>query len=140
MKKIIDLKTIIAMIGIIVPIIIFAITKKTKELSFKNVAINELVSEESLTDESISVYFDNKRIFNLYSVSCILSNSGNVPIVKEDLINGLKISFPDSVKILKYSIIKNPQNISLIDTSVSKGDLWILPDLLNPVSASTVED
>jgi len=132
MKKKFDLKTIIALIGIIVPIIIFAIMKKTKELSFKNVAINELVSGENITDESITVYFDNERIFNLYSVSSILSNSGNVPILKEDFVNGLTLSFHDSVKILKYSIIKNPKNITLVNTSINKSDFMLLPDLLNP--------
>lgn len=132
MKTFFDVKTIIAILGIVVSIVIFSVTKKTKELSFKNIAINELVSEKDITDESISVFFDNKRIFNLYSVSSILSNSGNVPILKEDFVRGLEISFPDSVIILKYSILKNPKNITIIDTSITKNTFSILPDLLNP--------
>lgn len=132
MKKIFDYRTVIAIIAIAVPIIIFVVSKKIKELSFKNIAITELISEKDITDESIKVYFDDERVYNLYSVSCVLSNSGNLPVLKSDYTNRLDIQFPDSIKILKYSFKENPESIVIYDTIIVNNKFSILPDLLNP--------
>lgn len=131
MKKILDFKTLIAIIGIIIPIVFFVKTQKVKELSFKNIALTELVSEKDITDEAIKVYFDDTRVLNLYSVSCLLTNSGNEPITKSDFTNEFIISFPDSVKILKYSIKTNPVGINILECSIADNEFKILPDLLN---------
>lgn len=132
MKKIFDFKTLIAIIGIIMPIVFFVLSKNVKELSFKNVAINELVSKKDITDESIKVYFDQERVFNLYSITCILSNTGNVPITGTDFTNRFIIQFPDSLKILKYSFKKNPESINITEKTLNGPTFIILPDLLNP--------
>jgi hypothetical protein len=132
MNKVFDLKTLIAVASIILTIVIFFISKKIKELSFKNVAITELVAGENLKDESIKVYFDDVRIFNLYSISCLLSNSGNQPITKSDFVDGFEIQFPDSLKILKCSFKTYPENIKITDITNNKSSISVLPDLLNP--------
>ncbi|WP_075590854.1 hypothetical protein [Labilibacter marinus] len=132
MKKIFDFKTLIALSGIILPIVIFILSKNVKEISFKNVAMTELVSEQNISDESIQVFFDKQQVFNLYSISCLISNSGNIPITQSEYIDGLKIEFPDSVTILKYSIKSIPNNISITRVLESPNILQIQPDLLNP--------
>lgn len=133
MNKIFDLKTLIAIISIVLTLVLFVVSKNVKELSFKNVAITELVSEKDITtDESIKVFFDEEQIFNLYSISCILSNSGNLPIIKEDFTNAFIIQFPDSVKILKFSIKVNPENITILDPKIDICKFSMFPDLLNP--------
>ncbi|NOZ83899.1 MAG: hypothetical protein GXP60_03680 [Epsilonproteobacteria bacterium] len=132
MRKIIDFKTILVIIGLVIPIFLFLNSKSIKELSFKNIAITELVSEKDITDDAIKVYFDNVRVFNLYSVSCLLVNSGNQPVTKNDFSDYFRISFPDSVQILKYSIRKTPESIILVDTALETNNFNILPDLLNP--------
>ncbi len=132
MNRFLDFKTVLAILGITVPIIIFAISRKVKELSFKNIAITELVSDDDITDEAIQVFFDSKRVNNLYSISCIAKNTGNVPITKDDLIKNLKLTFPDSIKILKYSFALTPKTIEVADTFLVDNDFMISPDLLNP--------
>ena len=132
MKKLFDLKTLIAIIGITLPIVFFILSKKVKELSFKNVAINELVSKKDISDKSIKVFFDEQRVYNLYSISCVLYNSGDVPITKTDYTNKLIIQFPDSVIILKYSIKENPSTMIILDTILRGNRITLLPDLLNP--------
>lgn len=132
MKRFIDLKTLIAIISIAISIVLFVISKNIKELSFKNVAITELVSEKDISDESIKVFFDEEQIFNLYSISCVLNNSGNLPITKSDFADKFVIKFPDSLKILKYTIKTIPDNIVIIDTLKDGCKFSILPDLLNP--------
>ena len=132
MNKFLDFKTVLAILGIVVPIIIFAISRKVKELSFKNIAITELVSDDDITDEAIQVFFDNERVDNLYSISCVVKNTGNVPITKADLIKNLKLTFPDSIKILKYSLALTPNTIEVTDTLIVANDFIISPDLLNP--------
>jgi hypothetical protein len=132
MNKLIDLKTLIAIISIALTIVLFVISKNVKELSFKNVAITELVSGKNIKDESIKVFFDNEQIYNLYSISCILSNTGNLPITNVDYLNGFVIQFPDSLKILKYSLKMYPENISIRDINIDGSKISIYPDLLNP--------
>ncbi len=131
MKKIFDFKTLIAILGIVISIIFFVKSQKVKELSFKNIALTELVSEKDLTDEAIKVYFDNTPVLSLYSVSCILTNSGNVPITKSDFTKEFTIEFPDSVKILKSSLKTNPKGIQILRTSIENNKFQIEPDLLN---------
>ena len=131
MNKIFDFKTFLTIIGLAIPIIFFVKTQKVKELSFKNIAITELVSEKDITDEAIKVYFDDVRVLNLYSISCILTNSGNIPITNEDLTNGIVIEFPDSIQILKYSIKKNPSSIIISKSTIEDSKFKITPDLLN---------
>ncbi|MDO6759609.1 hypothetical protein Q4566_05295 [Tamlana sp. 2_MG-2023] len=132
MKKILDFKTLIAIIGIALPIILFIVSKDIKELSFKNIAVTELVSDKKISDESIKVFFDNEQVFNLYSISSVLTNTGNVPIINSELLNSLHVSFQDSVKILKYTINTKPSNIKLDKESQSNNTLILKPDLLNP--------
>jgi hypothetical protein len=132
MNKIFDLKALFALISIVLAIIFFVISRNVKELSFKNVAITELVSGKNIKDESIKVFFDKEQIFNLYSISCILSNSGNLPISGADYLNGFEIQFPDSVKILKYSLKMFPDNILNKEIKKNGSTISIFPDLLNP--------
>jgi hypothetical protein len=132
MKKVFDLKTFIAIISIAISVTFFVISKKVKEISFKNVAITELVSGNNIKDESIKVFFDDKRVYNLYSVSCVFSNSGNLPVTKADFTNGLVIQFPDSTKILKCSMKANPKTMVILDTLISGSKFSISTDLLNP--------
>ncbi|MFI1770207.1 hypothetical protein [Thalassobellus citreus] len=132
MKKIFDFKTLMTIIGIVLPIVLFIISKNVKELSFKNIAITELVSDKNISDESIKVFFDNEQVFNLYSISSILTNTGNVPILNSELLNSIHINFQDSVKVLKYSINTKPSNIKLNQELQSGNTLILKPDLLNP--------
>ena len=127
-----NIMKIAALLGVIIPFVIFLSTRKVKELTFKNVALTELVSDDKITDDAIKVFFEEERIYNLYSLSCLIRNTGNVPITADDLVYSITISFPNAVRVLKYSFFPIPHNIQIKGPFLNGKDFEILPDLLNP--------
>lgn len=83
---------ILGLLGIIVAIVLFALTEK-KELTLSIDSFISLVYKTTLKGTGISISFDSIMVDNLYKVNLSLTNTGNSAITSKDFIKEMSIEF-----------------------------------------------
>lgn len=126
---------IVSILGIIIPILW---EKYNTNIEVELQYLGSLTLIEKSNDlEKLQIIYDNTQISTISKKSFIFINTGNKPILKEDLIKLPTIIFDNSAKILDYSITrKSPNNLEVnfhIDSTSSR--LSIDFPLLNPDEA-----
>lgn len=130
-KTIFQYSNILALAGIAVAILLFLLADKKKELTLSIDSFISLVDKNNLNGSGIKVSFDSVNVDNLYKVNFSISNTGNTPITKNDLVENIKISFDSNAKLLKYMVSQNPSTIKTNDF-IKDNSIHLVPDLLNP--------
>jgi hypothetical protein len=131
MKTFFKYSNILALLGVVITVIVYFLTDKTKELTLSTNSFISLVDENSLSGSGIKVSFDSVPVTNLYKVNFSLINTGDLAITKSDLINKIRIKFDNKATLLKYEIKTIPNTI-IVDNQNLKNKIELNPDLLNP--------
>ncbi len=131
MKTFFKYSNILALLGVVITVIIYFLTDKTKELTLTTNSFISLVDKNSLSGSGIKVSFDSVPVTNLYKVNFSLVNTGDLAVTNSDLIDKIRIQFDSQATLLKYEIKAIPQTINISNQNL-KNQIEIIPDLLNP--------
>jgi len=131
LKNIFKFSNVIAIGGVVVTIFLFYVSEKKKELTLSVDSYISLLDKDRLSGSGIKIYFDSLSVNNLYKVNYSITNTGDVAITKNDLLNDFKISFDTTSVLLKYDIDKFPNSLKTNDKIINNS-ISLSPDLLNP--------
>lgn len=124
--------------AVVVPILLFLIESKEKELSYEILGRTELVGVH-LPSEEVSITYAGKRVSHLELISIKISNSGNIPIKREDFDRPLKIKFKEESEVFVVRVGPSfPDNLRPT-IKTEPGLVQITPLLLNPGDNYTIE-
>lgn len=125
------ISTVLAVLALLVPIIIFLFSTSKKAFDFEIRSRME-ITEDSISVDGLKITINEEVVENIYVYAVKISNSGSEPILKGDFEKPLSIYVSEDSSI--YSAKKKrtyPENLSL-DFKVKNNRLIILPMLLNP--------
>lgn len=132
-------KIIIPVLTLIIPIALYLVQKKEKELSYEILSASSIVDVNSPIGRNIQVFFSGKKLNKLEAVSVRIVNSGNVPIKRTDFERELQLSFGEKANVLMQRISEAfPENLSVEATGYGEKVL-VKPLLLNPSDQFTIE-
>lgn len=124
------LSTVISVLAVLVPIILYLLLLPGKSLEYEIVPKSELIGEEfPITDLELKIKGENVNRVMLYTLR--VSNSGSEPILKDDFERPISINVPDDTKIYMARLKKRrPENLTL-KYELNNNKLLIEPLLLN---------
>lgn len=137
-KGTLSISTFIALASVIVPIIIFFLQDKNKELSYEIIGFSEIANVNFASDK-LELTYDGKKINKLGLLSVRISNSGGVPIRHEDFERPILLKLGERPEILKSRMGQSlPTNLKPQLTTVGTA-VEVAPLLLNPGDNFIVE-
>jgi len=124
------LSTVLKVLAVLVPIIIYLLSLNEKSLEYVIVSRSELIGEElSIKDLELKIKGESVNKLMLYTFR--IRNSGSVPIKKDDFERPISINVPDDTKIYLARLKKKlPENLTL-KYEINNNKLLIEPLLLN---------
>jgi hypothetical protein len=124
------LSTVLKVLAVLVPIIIYLLSLNEKSLEYMIVSRSELIGEElSIKDLELKIKGESVNKLMLYTFR--IRNSGSVPIKKDDFERPISINVPDDTKIYLARLKKKlPENLTL-KYEINNNKLLIEPLLLN---------
>lgn len=128
MGNIIGVITLLA--TIIVPIVIYLISRNKKELSYE-VSSSTLLAENQEFRDKLKIYIDEKEITSdIYLVLLKIVNSGNIPIREEDFSEDINVHLEGELLQAELKE-KLPNNLTVkLDKEMSYFSLLIVKPLL----------
>ena len=128
---------VLSVLAIGTTIFIYYIQKQHKELSFEVISSTSLVNKAKEIGDKLKILYEDKPVNNIHLIVIRLTNSGNIPITKNDYENPLIFSFSSNVKLLEMDVIKSePDNIKA-ETKIFDNKAIISPSLLNQSDSIT---
>lgn len=117
----------LALLAIIVPIILYVLTRKKKKFSYDILSNNRITLHEDKVGEDLMILYNGEPVTKVYLNVIRLINNGNVEIKAEDFHEKIKINFGKSAYVLNTECIKG------IETTLNaEGNSVILePNLFN---------
>lgn len=124
------LSTVLAVLAVLVPIILYLLSLTGKSLEYEIVSRSELIGEEFPTkDLELKIKGESVNKVVLYTFR--ISNSGSEPIRKDDFERPISINVPGDTKIYLARLKKkHPENLTP-KYELSNNKLLIEPLLLN---------
>jgi hypothetical protein len=119
-------------LAIIVSIGVYFAQVQKKVISYEIISVSDLLNTEYSVSEDIKIFFSDKRVKKLFIASVRVTNSGDIPIKRDDFESNIKLDLGEKSEVLKVDIPeKNPPN--LIPKILSTANIVeIEPLLLNP--------
>ena len=131
-KKIIAIITILlAVLAVITPVL-WDVYMRKAALELHHLSSITLLDDPNI--EKLEIIYKGKSITNITKLSFLLKNSGKLPILREHIVEPIKISFSGIRKILDVNVSStNPDNLEL-HYNISEKEDYITIDfpLLNP--------
>ncbi|EMD1213029.1 hypothetical protein [Vibrio alginolyticus] len=128
------------LIGVVFPTLLFVFSpmwtslfESTKNLEYEPQYVIELSGRIAGLEKwsELEIKYDNVRLDNPHIVGIKLTNSGDVPIERQDFDSQLNIVFDKDAKVLGHKFVKvKPEEIELVSTSENH-QISINPTLLN---------
>ena len=131
--------TIVALVGVIVSIIGYAIQKKRKSLAYDIITATQLIGLSDDLDERIQVLFDNQPVNNIWLVLVRIFNDGNVPIQTSDYERPIEIAIRAPASVLYAEAVQAIPADLEIGIAHSEHSLTLSPTLLNPMDSITIK-
>lgn len=124
------LSTVLAVLAVLVPIILYLLSLPAKSLEYEIVSRSELIGEEfPINDLELKIKGESVNKVMLYTFR--ISNSGSEPILKDDFERPISINVPDDTKIYLARLKKKlPENLTL-KYELNNNKLLIEPLLFN---------
>ncbi len=124
---------IIGLVALIVSVVLYLFSRQRKLLAYEIVASEPLLTINEALTGAIKVIYDDKEVRDVHLLILRVSNSGNIPIRKEDFDLSLAFSF-DSAKVLSYKVLAtDPEGLpASLRPSGGKRGIVLNPLLLNP--------
>jgi hypothetical protein len=132
------ISVILPIAAVVVPILLFLIESKEKEISYEISGRTELVGVH-LPSEEVSITYAGKSVSHLELISIKISNSGNIPIKREDFDRPLKIKFKEESEVFVVRVGPSFPNNLRPTIKTEPGLVQITPLLLNPGDNYTIE-
>ena len=135
------LGSITVIVAIIVPIILYILSKRKKKLICKLFPSLSLVDVRTEVKDKIKIYYDEKLVENLSMTKVKIRNNGNLPIRKEDIIKPLEFNFGENLSVIDRRLIDTePEGITVKLESNNENNLIRCSfDLLNPGDELTLQ-
>lgn len=135
-------QVVIAIVGIFVAVFIYWKERKHKSLGYEVISISPLSSLNrdvlsSIQEVGLKVMFNDQVIPQAHFITVEFTNTGNVPIRKEDYDTPISLTFGEKTKILLANWRSEPKAIPLTGKIVSD-KIEINPTLLNSKDSFTV--
>lgn len=125
------LMLVVTVLGVVVPVIIFGITRETKGLVYEITGGGILLKGDILKTEEVKVVFGEDPLENLDFHLVKIANDGKVPIKRQDFDSPLTISYPKETRVLSAKLWKTtPQNLD-VKLSTTNNIVTVEPLLLN---------
>ena len=127
-------EVILGILAILLSIIAIIVTIKfrsQKSLSYTIKTNVSLLTVKKEAEDKLEIYFDGKKVHDVYMVVIKLFNSGNVHIGKADISQKIIFTFGDKAQVLSVDIVNtDPENV---DVSLVQDDqrVIVIPELLN---------
>lgn len=121
---------VIGVIGLLIPFIIYLVSRSRKKLSYELVSATPIIRKEE--KGRLQVLFDGQEVENAYSTVMSIVNNGNVPIKSDEFERPISISMGEG-KFLSVEIKDtNPKSLHAAISFRSDLSFTIEPLLLNP--------
>ena len=105
--------TAIAVIAAIISVVLFVRTQRKKQLQCIKYNPIPLFKVKETVKEKIKIFYGDKIVENLFLMEMKISNSGNVPIRKDDIVSPIQFQFDDKTNVIDWSVINTkPEDIS----------------------------
>ena len=141
MDEISWINILLATLAVIVPIIILFISQRKKKLTCIFYPLLSLVDVRNEVKDKIKIYYNDELIENLSMGKVNVKNSGNLSILKEDIIKPLEFIFGVQTKIMDFSITAlKEEGIEIeLKHNADKNSIQCSFDLLNKDDEFTLE-
>jgi hypothetical protein len=125
-------------IGAAVAVAIYLKQRSRKSLSYKEQTVTQLRVKSEMK-EKLKITYDGKEVVEVYLTVIELFNSGNVPILKTDFEEPIKLSFGKDAQVLTTEIFRvEPKNLQVSITS-DGNTITLAPALINPKESITIK-
>lgn len=111
------LGTVIGLIGILIAIFIYVLTRKVYKISSCHEFSNLINKNHSSLPQQISVMYDGSLVESVFSSEFVIWNSGNSVITKSALATKepLRIEFSREIQLLRYQVVASNNPINNIE-------------------------
>ncbi|HHG0471011.1 TPA: hypothetical protein ACPUE9_001234 [Proteus mirabilis] len=111
------LGTVIGIIGILIAIFIYVLTRKVYKISSCHEFSNLINKNHSSLPQQISVMYDGSLVESVSSSEFVIWNSGNSVITKSALATKepLRIEFSRKIQLLRYQVVASNNPINNIE-------------------------
>ncbi|MBM7846284.1 hypothetical protein [Herpetosiphon giganteus] len=118
-------------VAIVLPLVLYWISIKGKEISYEIVANTPLLSVKEIPDTRLQLSFDGQEVNDVSLVILKVINTGDEPIVVADYQRPMEFAFGSDADILSAEVLSTvPAGIPISITHSSE-TLSLLPTLLN---------
>jgi len=128
---------VVAVIALIIPIVIFIIQNRKKQLSYEIISKNPLLTTREKIEGKIKVFYEENEVENVRFLSIKLINSGNIGIPANDYERPITFILPTDSKILSSEIISTNPDTLTTDITIKENEISIRPVLMNAKDSLT---
>lgn len=123
---------LIPVIAILVAVLIYLKQKQKKKISYKILSRTSLLSVEEAIEKEVEILYKGQKIKQVQLIILQITNSGTLPVKREDFDVPLSIKFEKETKLLSATILeKEPKDLE-ISLDVNENSVILPPFLLNP--------
>ncbi|MGB7531469.1 MAG: hypothetical protein WA977_00625 [Halobacteriota archaeon] len=132
---------LLASIAIVVPIILYILSKRKKKLTCKLFPSLSLVDVRTEVKDKIKIYYNENLVENLSMMKVKVRNKGNLPIQKEEIVKPLEFNFGKNLSVIDYSVINTePKGITVnLESNTENNLIRCSFDLLNSGDELTLQ-
>jgi len=132
------ISAILTIIGLIITIVLYFHSRKTKSLGYEILAETSLLTVNKDIHEKIKIYFEDKLIQNAWLLIYKIVNNGNMSITKDDFDGDISVSFDKEITVLSAQIVKtNPENLKATLNRLDS-EIVLKPLLMNSLDSITI--
>ncbi len=122
---------ILALIGVIVSIGLYAVGRRRKELRYRVISATPLLSSNEQAGDKLQLLFNKKLVRDVHVIVMETMNSGNVPIRPLDFERPLSFHFGDHAQVLLAEVVRTKPLTLKPDLKNGKSSITLAPTLLN---------
>lgn len=130
---------LVTMLSVIIPVIIFGISRENKCLNYEVISGNIISKSDIINTENVKVLFKEEKLKNLDFQLIKITNDGKVPIKKQDFDRELTINYPKGTRVLLANVWRTkPLNLE-VKINAIENEVKVEPLLLNKDEQFTVQ-
>jgi hypothetical protein len=122
---------ILALIGVIVSIGLYAVGRRRKELRYRIISATPLLSSNEQAGDKLQILFNKKPVRDVHVIVMETMNSGNVPIRPLDFERPLSFHFGDHAQVLLAEVVRTKPLTLKPELKNGKSSITLAPTLLN---------
>lgn len=135
------ISTIAALLAVILSIVMFIKTQKSRRLQFL-ISSFSLIDVKSAIKEKIKIFYDDNIVSNLCMAKVKVKNRGKLAIRKKDVFSPIEIVFNEKDKVIDWKVVNTEPpdiNINLERLDDEPYRIRLNFDLLNPGDEANLE-